>query len=186
MMTIPNLLSLFRLALLPVLFVTCYWQFPYHYAASTCVIIVIGLSDFLDGYLARRLNQMSRFGAFIDPVADKIAVAMAYILIVQVYQSAWVTLAAVIIIGREISISALREWMGTEGKGVIIPVSQLGKWKTTLQMWSVGGLFLALDLHYFPFSVFIFLCLFAATGLTVISMVDYFGNAWKALTQENK
>lgn len=181
MMTIPNMLSFFRLGLLPVLYVVFYSHFPYHYAACSGIIILIGLSDFLDGYLARRLNQMSRFGAFIDPVADKIAVAMAYILVVELHQNMWVTLAAIVIIGREISISALREWMGTEGKGVTIPVSQLGKWKTTLQMWSVGGLFLAVDLDYFPFSVFIYLCLFVATGLTVISMIDYFGNAWKAL-----
>ncbi|MFI4956677.1 MAG: CDP-diacylglycerol--glycerol-3-phosphate 3-phosphatidyltransferase [Gammaproteobacteria bacterium] len=181
MMNIPNMLSLLRLALLPVLFTFFYWQFPYHYAACTGVIILIGLSDFFDGYLARRWNQTSRFGAFIDPVADKIAVAMAYILVVEHYQSLWITLAAIIIIGREISISALREWMGTEGKGQIIAVSPIGKWKTTLQMWSVGGLFLVPDLDYFPFTVFIGLCLFAATGLTVISMIDYFAAAWKKL-----
>lgn len=183
MMTIPNILSLFRLALLPVLFLFFYWHFPYHYTACMGVIVLIGLSDFLDGYLARRLNQMSRFGAFIDPVADKIAVAMAYILVVELYQSMWITLAAIIIIGREISISALREWMGTEGKGQILAVSQMGKWKTTLQMWSVGGLFWIPELAYFPFSVFIYLCLFIATGLTVISMIEYFGSVWKGLVK---
>ncbi len=181
--TIPNMLSLFRLALLPVLLIVFYSDFPLHYTVCTGVIVLIGLSDFFDGYLARRLNQMSRFGAFIDPVADKIAVAMAYILVVELYQSAWITLAAVIIIGREISISALREWMGTEGCGQIVPVSQLGKWKTTLQMWSVGGLFWIPDLNYFPFSVFTYLCLLIATGLTVLSMVDYFAATWKNLIE---
>jgi CDP-diacylglycerol--glycerol-3-phosphate 3-phosphatidyltransferase len=182
MMTIPNMLSLFRLALLPVLFLVFYADFEYHYTSCMLVILLIGVSDFLDGYLARRLNQTSRFGAFIDPVADKIAVAMAYILVVEMYESLWITLAAIIIIGREISISALREWMGTEGKGVVIPVSQLGKWKTTLQMWSVGGLFWVPDMNYFPFTVFIYLCLLIATGLTIISMIDYFTAVWKNLT----
>lgn len=177
-MTIPNVLTLLRLAMLPVLFVVFYDDFPYHYFACTVIFTVMGFTDFLDGYLARKLNQFSKFGAFMDPVADKITVALAYILIAVLYQNPWVTLAVTIIIGREIAISALREWMAQLGKSESVAVSPIAKWKTTFQMVAAGALFIAVE-HFSPIFDWLAvstLCL--ATALTLFSMVDYFRKVW--------
>jgi CDP-diacylglycerol--glycerol-3-phosphate 3-phosphatidyltransferase len=167
--------------MLPLLFVVFYANFQYHYLAATFVFFLIGLTDFFDGYLARKLNQFSPFGAFMDPVADKIAVALCYILITELYQNPWVTAAVVIIIGREIAISALREWMASLGKSQVIAVARIGKWKTFLQMVTIGLLFLAAE----HFSIYIewlaYVFLFLATGLTLVSMIHYFQQAWQQL-----
>ncbi len=180
-MTIPNFLTLLRLLMLPLLFVVFYWDFPLHYLASTVIFTLIGFTDFLDGYLARKLNQFSAFGAFMDPVADKIAVAMCYILITELYQNPWVTAAVIIIVGREIAISALREWMAGLGKSEKIAVARIGKWKTFTQMFTIGAMFLAAE-HFAPAIEWLaFFSLFVATILTLISMVHYFHQAWQQL-----
>lgn len=180
-MTIPNALTLLRLLMLPLLFLVFYWNFPYHYVATTIIFTLIGFTDFLDGYLARKLNQFSAFGAFMDPVADKIAVALCYILITELYQNPWVTAAVVIIIGREIAISALREWMAGLGKSQQIAVAKIGKWKTFMQMFAIGSLFFAAE-NFSPLIQWIaYGFLFVATVLTLISMIHYFHQAWQQL-----
>lgn len=182
MMTIPNILTMLRLLLLPLLFVVFYWDFPLHYLVATIIFTIIGLTDFLDGYLARKLNQFSKFGAFMDPVADKITVAMSYILIVELYQNPWVTLAVTIIIGREIAISALREWMAGAGEGDKTAVANIGKWKTFFQMFTIGAMFIAAENFTIFFDVVAFASLAVATVLTLMSMVHYFQQAWRQLS----
>lgn len=177
-MTIPNMLTILRLAMLPILFMVFYSNLQYRYLGCALIFTLIGFTDFLDGYLARKLNQFSKFGAFMDPVADKITVALCYILITELYHNPWVTLAVTIIIGREIAISALREWMAQMGKSQTLAVSSIGKWKTTFQMFAVGFLFIAVEnfTPYFAWAAWVLL--FAATVLTLISMLDYCHKVW--------
>jgi len=133
-MSIPNYLTLFRIVLIPVLVLVFYLPVDWSAAVSASIFAVAALTDWLDGYLARRLQQTSAFGAFLDPVADKLIVAVALVLLVQKYPMVWMVLPAVLIIVREILISALREWMAGQGQQAKVAVSQLGKWKTTLQL----------------------------------------------------
>jgi CDP-diacylglycerol--glycerol-3-phosphate 3-phosphatidyltransferase len=142
------------------------------------IFALIGFTDFLDGYLARKLNQFSKFGAFMDPVADKITVALCYILITELYHNPWITLAVTIIIGREIAISALREWMAQVGKSQSIAVDSIGKWKTTFQMVAVGALFIQVENFSVIFVWIAYISLFIGTVLTLVSMLHYFYKAW--------
>ena len=111
MLNIPNILTLFRLALIPVFVIVFYFPVEWSYFAAAVFFVLAAITDWFDGYLARRLNQSTAFGAFLDPVADKVMVATALVLIVEHYSSVFITIPAVIMIGREILISALREWM---------------------------------------------------------------------------
>ena len=134
MTNIPNLLTLLRVLLIPVFILLFYLPFEWSYLAASAVFAVASLTDWLDGYLARRWEQSTPFGAFLDPVADKLMVAVALVMLVEEHASFWLTLPAVIIIGREIVVSALREWMAELGARAQVAVSNLGKWKTTAQM----------------------------------------------------
>ena len=134
-MNIPNLLTVLRVALIPVFILLFYLPFNWSYWAASAVFGIAAVTDWLDGYLARRWEQSTPFGAFLDPVADKLMVAAA--LIVLVYLSRLDALIAFIIIGREITISALREWMAQIGKGKSMAVSFLGKLKTLSQMVAI-------------------------------------------------
>lgn len=178
MMTIPNILTAFRLALLPLLLILFYWDIPGRYLYCALLFIVIALTDFLDGYLARMLNQHSKFGAFIDPVADKIAVGMCYILIAELYLNIWVTMAVLVIIGREITISALREWVATQGNAETMAVANIGKWKTTMQMIAIVFMFIAAENYHPLFYPLAYGLLAIATILTMLSMYYYFRKTW--------
>jgi len=137
---IPNILTLFRIAMIP-LFIGVFYlsdttiSLHYKHVLSTFIFWLGSITDWLDGYMARRLNQHSAFGAFLDPVADKLMVAAALILLVSLNEVDAVI--AFIIIGREIAISALREWMAQLGESKSIAVSMLGKFKTTFQMIAI-------------------------------------------------
>ena len=137
MLNIPNILTLFRLALIPVFVIVFYFPVEWSYFAAAVFFVLAAITDWFDGYLARRLNQSTAFGAFLDPVADKVMVATALVLIVEHYSSVFITIPAVIMIGREILISALREWMAELGKRASVAVGLAGKWKTTIQMMSL-------------------------------------------------
>ncbi|WP_289086394.1 CDP-diacylglycerol--glycerol-3-phosphate 3-phosphatidyltransferase, partial [uncultured Spongiibacter sp.] len=141
-MNIPNALTLFRIVLIPVFVLLFYLPFPGSYLATAAVFGLAGITDWLDGYLARKLGQSTPLGAFLDPVADKLMVAVALALLIERYDAWWFTLPAVIIIGREIVISALREWMAELGKRTSVAVSYLGKVKTTAQIIAIIGLLL--------------------------------------------
>lgn len=139
-MNLPNYITLVRIIFIPLMVIMFYVDWRWAHFAAGFIFFIAGLTDWLDGYLARKLNQSTPLGAFLDPVADKLIVAVALVLLVEVYQSPWVTVAAAIIVGREIVISALREWMAELGERASVAVSMLGKVKTTFQMTAITWL----------------------------------------------
>lgn len=181
-MKIPNILTSLRILFIPI-FVLVYYL-PYEWAplATGIIFAVAGFTDWLDGYLARRLDQTSPFGAFLDPVADKLMVVISLALLVEGYASLWVTIPAVVIIGREIVISALREWMAEIGKRANVAVSNIGKLKTVLQMLAIMLMIVVepyTDISYAGIAV-----LYAAAILTLWSMYQYLRAAWPSLSEE--
>ncbi|WP_298441742.1 CDP-diacylglycerol--glycerol-3-phosphate 3-phosphatidyltransferase [uncultured Ferrimonas sp.] len=179
-LNIPNILTLSRLFMIPVFVALYYAPWKWSFVAAAILFVVASLTDALDGYLARRLNQSTPFGAFLDPVVDKLMVATALVVLVAELHSPMVTFAAVVMIGREIVISALREWMAEMGKRGIVAVSWLGKFKTAAQMVSITGLIA----HWNPLvdQISLYL-LYIATFLTVWSMLSYIRAAWGDLTR---
>ena len=180
-LTLPNLLTLMRIALIPVIvlvfFLPVYWAPP----ASCAVFALAGITDWLDGYLARRFNAGSRFGAFLDPVADKLMVMAALVLLLSADPRMWLALAVIIIIGREFTISALREWMAELGAGKHIAVSFVGKVKTTVQMLAIGLMLFQYPLGPVPIYDIGVVLLFVSAGLTLWSMCLYLLAAWPEL-----
>lgn len=180
-MTLANQLTLLRVALIPVFVLVFYLPYKWSYIASAIIFAAAAATDWLDGYLARRLNQSTPFGAFLDPVADKLMVATALVLLVGLHQSPWFTVAAAIIIGREIAVSALREWMAELGKRSSVAVSYIGKIKTTAQMAAIIVL-LAFDVRDYPAMESIgYILLYIAAGLTLWTMILYVRAAWPTL-----
>lgn len=180
-MNIPNLLTLARIVFIPLLVVLFYLPYAWSLPLTASLFGLAALTDWLDGYLARRWNQSTPFGAFLDPVADKVMVAVALALLVERFETVWLTLPALVIIGREIVISALREWMAEMGKRGSVAVSWIGKVKTTLQMIA-----LLLLLGSVPGSLIATLgvtTLYAAAILTLWSMLQYLRAAWPELTK---
>ncbi|MBB6343076.1 CDP-diacylglycerol--glycerol-3-phosphate 3-phosphatidyltransferase [Pseudomonas fluvialis] len=183
MTNIPNLLTLLRVLLIPVFILLFYLPFEWSYLAASAVFAVASLTDWLDGYLARRWEQSTPFGAFLDPVADKLMVAVALVMLVEEHASFWLTLPAVIIIGREIVVSALREWMAELGARAQVAVSNLGKWKTTAQMVALVIL-IANPPQLSVYVVLGYLLLIVAAVLTLWSMAQYLLAAWPHLSSE--
>jgi len=180
--TIPNVLTLIRIILIPVLVIVFYMPGQWTYQLSAAIFGLAALTDLLDGYLARRLNQTSPFGAFLDPVADKLMVAVALVLLVQDNPAPLFAIPAAIIIGREIAISALREWMAEIGARTKVAVSIVGKLKTTLQMIAILLLLYKIPLGAFPTHTVGLVLLYIAAALTLWSMVVYMHAAWPLLS----
>ncbi|MFC3715762.1 CDP-diacylglycerol--glycerol-3-phosphate 3-phosphatidyltransferase [Luteimonas soli] len=133
-LTIPTWLTLLRILMIPVLVLVFYLPYKWTNFAATAVFGLAAVTDWLDGWIARRYHQYSAFGAFLDPVADKLMVAVALFLIVQGHPTAWMALWAAVIVGREIAVSALREWMAELGQRARVKVAAIGKIKTVAQM----------------------------------------------------
>src|ERR1700757_2395077 len=178
---VPNTLTWIRIAAIPLVALLFYMPYPWADPAAGLLFAAAGITDSLDGYLARRLGQTSRLGAFLDPVADKLIVAVALVLLVSKDARLIVVLTAIVIIGREITISALREWMAEIGARRKVAVSQLGKYKTILQItglsmmlyrWRLFGL----DTYWLG----VILPVVAAVA-TLVSMVGYLRAAWPEL-----
>lgn len=180
MINVPNSLTFFRILLIPVFIVLFYLPVEWGYFWAAAVFALAAATDWLDGFLARRLEQSTPFGAFLDPVADKVMVAAALVLIVDDYSSALVTIPAMFMIGREIMISALREWMAEIGQRSRVAVSWIGKWKTTIQMLALIGLIWQQSIYMVWVS---YVLLYVATGLTLFSAYDYLRAAWGDLTR---
>jgi CDP-diacylglycerol--glycerol-3-phosphate 3-phosphatidyltransferase/cardiolipin synthase len=181
---IPNTLTLLRIAMIPVIVVVFY--LPYEWARPACAWIyaAASITDWLDGYLARKLDQQSAIGAFLDPVADKLIVAVALVLLVSVHPNVLVVLGACIIIGREIAISALREWMAKQNKSGKVSVSMVGKIKTTAQMFAIIFLLHRDDWIGIPtYEVGLSLLVIAAV-LTLVSMFVYLKASWSEMSRE--
>ncbi len=183
-MNIPNLLTLSRIVMIPVFVVVFYLPVQWSYLVSAAIFALAGATDWLDGYLARKLNQSTPFGAFLDPVADKLMVAVALAVLIEEYAAVLLTIPATVIIGREIVISALREWMAEIGSRGSVAVSYIGKIKTTAQMAAIVGL-LAFPPGNFWAYVAIGL-LYLAAALTLWSMVLYLKAAWPDLFPDHK
>ena len=177
-MNVPNTLSLIRIGIVPVFIVIFYIKAPWTNEVLTILFVAAGLTDWLDGYLARRLRQTSAFGAFLDPVADKLMVAAALVVLVQADPRPHIAIIAIIIIGREIAVSALREWMAELGQRSRVRVAFLGKFKTVMQMVSISLLLYRDDIGGFAIYDFGLVCLYVAAALTLWSMVDYLRAAW--------
>ena len=176
----PNFLTLLRIILIP-FFIGCFYlPFTWAHWLTAGIFLLAAITDWLDGYLARQLKQSSAFGAFLDPVADKLMVAAALVLIVSQYPAFWTAIAGIVVISREILISALREWMAELGKRASLKVSFIGKIKTTFQMIALVVL-LSQPTGYTHFVIFGFVILGIAVVLTLWSMVLYLVAAWKVL-----
>ena len=185
---IPTLLTLGRIAAIPVLVVAFYMHTWWSNWLAAAIFLIAGLTDYLDGYLARRWNQSTRFGAFLDPVADKLMVAAALVLLVEYHANGWLAVPAIVIISREIAVSALREWMAEVGQRAAVAVSQIGKVKTVAQITAITLLLavkpefdVARRMVFTDFFVFNYVLLYIATALTLWSMMVYLRAAWPHL-----
>lgn len=185
MLNIPNYLTFFRILAIPLIVIAFYLPWHLAHPLSSIIFILACLTDWLDGYLARNLSQTTQFGAFLDPVADKLMVVVVLVLVVSALPGPFLAVPAAIIVGREVVISALREWMAEIGKRTSVAVSLVGKAKTLIQMAALGFL-----LWYRPvpttFNTTIFvigsILLYLAAALTLWSMLMYLKAAWPDLT----
>lgn len=188
MMRIPNILTLLRIVLVPVFVIMFYIPLPWAYMVSTIIFVLAALTDWLDGYLARSLSQVTRLGAFLDPVADKLVVVTALVLLVGESPLPFIAIPAAVIIGREIVVSGLREWMAELGKRANVAVSFVGKIKTTFQMLAVILLLMGRRGAYFYHPVIGligYVLLVIAAALTLWTMVLYLRAAWPELCRGN-
>jgi len=180
-LTIPTLLTLLRIVMIPVLVVVFYLPVDWASAAAVVIFALAGITDWLDGWIARRYGMASTFGAFLDPVADKLMVSVALIIIVQRHPEIVLALSTAVIIGREVTISALREWMAALGEGARVKVAWTGKIKTILQMVAIGFLLYGEPLWIIPVLEIGRWLLVAAAVLTILSMFTYLRAAWPAI-----
>ncbi|HWU74902.1 MAG TPA: CDP-diacylglycerol--glycerol-3-phosphate 3-phosphatidyltransferase [Rhodanobacter sp.] len=185
---LPTWLTLFRVALLPVMVVVFYLPFAGHNITAAIVFVLAAFTDWLDGFLARRMNLTSAFGAFLDPVADKLMVAVTLFLLVESHRGGWpgivMAVTAAIIVGREISVSALREWMAEIGMRATVKVAMIGKLKTVMQMVALVVLIVqhekaaeALRLYHIGEGLLVI-----AGILTIWSGLYYLRAAWPVLS----
>lgn len=183
-LNLPTNLTLLRIILIPLLAVVFYLPWEHAHLLCTVIFIVAGITDWLDGYLARKMGLETPFGAFLDPVADKLMVAVVLVLIVQQDSSPYLAVPSAIIIGREITIASLREWMAELGQRAKVKVSQMGKWKTSAQMTAIGMLLYQNDIAGFPVKASGYVLLYLAAILTLWSMVNYLRAAWSVIREK--
>ncbi len=185
-MTIPNAITTFRIVLIPVFIAAFYLPYTWASALATFVFWFAAITDWFDGYLARKLNQQSSLGAFIDPMADKLMVISALLIILTKHpENNWLLLSSLIIISREIFISSLREWMSNMGKSEDVAVSFFGKAKTVAQMFALLFLIYEHDIFGLPTYTFGLGLLVWSAILSLVSMVVYVKSAWLTLRTSN-
>jgi CDP-diacylglycerol---glycerol-3-phosphate 3-phosphatidyltransferase len=185
-MNIPNAITTFRIVLIPVFIAAFYLPYDWASAAAAFIFWFAAITDWFDGYLARKLNQQSSLGAFIDPLADKLMVISALLIILTKHpESNWLLFSTIIIISREIFISSLREWMSSLGKSDVVAVSFFGKAKTVAQMFALLFLIYEHDIFGLPTYIFGVGLLVWASILTLVSMVVYLKSAWLTLSTSN-
>ena len=182
---LANTLTWIRIAAIPVVVYCFFSSMDFARPIAGIVFGLAAITDMLDGYAARKLGQTSRFGEFLDPVADKLMVAVALVLLVQSDPRVVVTLIAMIIIGREITVSALREWMAGLGAREEVKVSVAGKVKTTLQMFGIAFMVYQRDLFGIEMYEVGYILLLAAAGMTLWSMIVYLRAAWPSMQQNS-
>jgi CDP-diacylglycerol--glycerol-3-phosphate 3-phosphatidyltransferase len=170
---IPILLTWFRIAAIPLVVIVYLLPFSWAHSASALIFTAAGITDAFDGYLARKWNQITKFGAFLDPVADKLMVSTALVAV------------ATIIIGREIAISALREWMAEMGERHNVAVSSFGKTKTIFQMVGIGAMLFTEPVFGLPAFEIGYTLLVIAAGLTLLTMFQYLQAAGPILSKSD-
>ncbi len=180
-LNLATILTLFRMAAIPFVVICFYADFDNARPVAAVLFGIAAVTDLIDGWIARRFNQESRFGEFLDPVADKLMVVIVLVMLVQAQSNLWEDIIAMIIIGREITVSALREWMATIGERATVKVQFSGKLKTTLQMFGIGFMvwqvpIMGLDIYKTGYFLLI-----AAAVMTLYSMVAYLQAAWPSL-----
>ncbi|MGH8115513.1 MAG: CDP-diacylglycerol--glycerol-3-phosphate 3-phosphatidyltransferase [Rhodanobacteraceae bacterium] len=185
-LNLPNLLTLLRIALIPVFVVVFYLPYGWAPPASALVFALASVTDWFDGWLARRWNETSAFGAFLDPVADKLMVVVALVVILQMDPRVVMAIPIMIIIGREITISALREWMAELGARKRVAVSWIAKFKTAAQMVSIVCLLFRNRLLGVPIYQIGIGLLMIAAALTLWSMCLYLLAAWPELRRDRR
>jgi CDP-diacylglycerol--glycerol-3-phosphate 3-phosphatidyltransferase len=181
-MGIANLLTFLRILLIPVFILLFYLPFRGSHVVAAILFTLAAMTDWLDGYLARSLGQVSKLGTFLDPVADKLIVVTALVLLVGDHALPYLAIPAAVIVGREIMVSALREWMAEIGKRVRIKVSTLGKIKTAVQMLAIISLLLYKPGGWIVFAILGYLLLYLAAFLTLWSMCIYLKAARRDLS----
>ena len=180
-MTLANFFTLLRVLLIPVFMAVYYADFTGHFLISSGIFILACITDWLDGHMARRMRQTSRFGAFLDPVADKLLVTITLVILAASYSTPWYTIPAALIVAREVLVSALREWMAEHNERDTVAVGMMGKVKTTIQMLALIIL-LATDTQGPPMICISGLVMInLAALLTMWSMAIYLHNAWPTL-----
>lgn len=175
---VPLALTLGRVAAIPVVVGLFFTDLSYRGHLATVVFTLAGITDWLDGWLARRLDQTSRFGAFLDPVADKLLVAVSLIALLYTHPTGSLMFLVTVIIGREITVSALREWMAELGSRTSVAVNKIGKWKTGFQMTAIGMLLWSSPFLGLPIFEIGLVLLWVAAALTIWSMLVYLRAAW--------
>ena len=181
---LPTWLTLFRILLLPVIVVVFYIPWRFSSLAAAMVFVAAALTDWLDGWLARRLRQTSAFGAFLDPVADKLMVTVTLFLLVADHPTALLALTAAVIVGREIGVSALREWMAELGQRARVRVRLIGKLKTVVQFVAIIVLLVEHDAGTLRFYKVGETLLLLAAALTLASGFGYLRAAWPLLIEQ--
>ena len=184
MWNIPNILTFSRIVMIPVFVALFYMPSSWTDHLAAWVFLAAAITDWLDGYLARRMQLVSPLGAFLDPVADKLMVSTALVLLVTKDPSMWIAISAAVIIGREITISALREWMAELGSRAKVAVSWIGKFKTVMQMIAILLMIYRDDLFGLPTYQIGTILLYVAVFLTLWSMFVYLRSAWPSLADE--
>ena len=179
--TLPTAITLFRIALIPLFVLVFYLPFSWSNVVATAIFALASFSDWVDGYLARSMQLESSFGAFLDPVADKLMVVVVIVLLVEANPSIYVALPSVVIVAREISISALREWMAQLGASTTVKVSYIGKTKTVAQMLALGFMIFAEPLMGLPIFQIGLGIYYLAAILTIASMIIYLRAAWPVI-----
>ena len=182
-LNLATILTLFRIAAIPVVVILFYAPLENARPIAAVVFGIAAVTDFIDGWIARRFNQMSRFGEFLDPVADKLMVVIVLVMLVQAQSSLWEDIIAMIIIGREITVSALREWMAMIGERATVKVQFSGKLKTTFQMFGIA--FMVWEKPLFGIDIYRvgYYLLIAAAVLTIYSMFAYLKAAWPSMKE---
>ncbi len=183
--TLPTAITLFRIALIPLFVLVFYLPFAWANVVATVIFAIASFSDWMDGYLARSMQLESSFGAFLDPVADKLMVVVVIVLLVEANPSIYVALPSIVIVAREISISALREWMAQLGASTTVKVSFIGKTKTVAQMIALGFMIFSEPLMGFPVFQIGLGIYYLAALLTLASIVIYLRAAWPVINHHS-
>tara|TARA_A100001037_G_C14994781_1_gene564277 strand:- start:97 stop:684 length:588 start_codon:yes stop_codon:yes gene_type:complete len=179
---LPNLLTLGRIALIPLFVLVYVLPVSPAYSLAALLFALASLTDWLDGYLARKLNQSTAFGAFLDPAADKLMVVTALVMLIGHHSNLYLTIPGLVIIGREVMISALREWMAELNRRGLVKVGIIGRVKTLLQMLAILILVANPPNLDLPWLYIGYILLYIAAIMTLVSMISYLKAAWPSLS----